>query len=185
MFNTMRLKFYTVCLLVVTLQKAVSVSVEEPQTGTALTAGISFEVSWGWDGLPNPSDDGTMDILLVNDISASTVVAQLDSNVSPLRLYTSATVPLNVTSGMYYLQLKVTSGPEKSAVNGPFNVVNGSSSNSSSVTSSSPSISSHTPNASSTTSTTGSNHSGVSEDASFIGPIVGGCVVWLVRTILV
>jgi hypothetical protein len=92
----MRLKFYSVCLLVVTVQKAVSVSLIGPLTGTTLTAGTSFQVVWQWDGLPNPTDDGAMDILLVTDISASTMVAQLDSNVSPLWLFTPATVPLKL-----------------------------------------------------------------------------------------
>jgi hypothetical protein len=94
----MRLKLYTVCLLVVTIQKAVSVTLSGPQAGTTLTTGISFQVAWDWDGLPNPSDDGAMDILLATDISASTVVAQLDSNFELRRLSLSTLQVESITS---------------------------------------------------------------------------------------
>jgi Ser-Thr-rich glycosyl-phosphatidyl-inositol-anchored membrane family len=131
----MRLTCASICLLGVFVQKVISVTLIEPSNGFSITAGISFQVGWQWDSLPNPSNDGTMDILLVTDISASTVIAKLDANVSPLGLSTSATIPLNVTNGKYYIQLKVTSGNEKTAVNGPFNIVGGSPSSSSSAAS--------------------------------------------------
>ncbi|KAG2186522.1 hypothetical protein INT44_002744 [Umbelopsis vinacea] len=128
----MRLTCASLCLIGFFAQKVASVSLWGPLNGATITAGLSFEVSWGWDGMPNPTDDGSMDILLVSDISASKVVAVLDSNVSPLATYTSATIPLNITNGAYYIQLKVTSGNEKTAVNGPFSITGGSQSSSSS-----------------------------------------------------
>ncbi|KAI8577137.1 hypothetical protein K450DRAFT_253791 [Umbelopsis ramanniana AG] len=128
----MRLTCASLCLIGLFVQKATSVSLSYPFNGGTITAGISFQIDWQPDGLPSLSGDGSMDILLVTDISASKVVAVLDSNVSPSGLFTSATVPLTVTNGAYYIQLKVTSGNEKTAVNGPFIITGGSQSSSSS-----------------------------------------------------
>jgi len=162
--DTMRLKLYSVCFLAFTIQKVVSVTLYSPMTETILTAGISFEVSWGWDSPLTGSNTGSMDILLVADISATNVIANLDTGVLTSGLFTSATVPLNVPSGMYYIQLKVTSGTEKSAVNGPFTIENGSLSSSSSVMSSSPSAS--TSNSSSVTSSSPSPSASNSSSAT-------------------
>lgn len=137
----MRWRLNTVCFLVFTIQKAVSVSIMQPPTWIPLTAGISFNVGWSWDTLPTSTNTGSMDILLVADISANNVVASLDTGVQVSGVITSATIPRNVPGGTYYIQLKVTSGSEKSAVNGPYTIENGSLSSSSSVMSSSPSAS--------------------------------------------
>lgn len=161
-------------------------SLSSPMAGSLLIEGIPFQVDWVTDGTPNTAGDGTMDIVLVTDVSASTVAAQLDSNVSPLALSTSATVPLDVTCGMYYLQLKVTSGSEHSMVTGPLKVVNGLPSNITVVTSSTPSSSSsHTSATLPMTSANSRSGSGSSVKASFIGAIIGACILWLVSTILV
>ncbi|KAG2173967.1 hypothetical protein INT44_000080 [Umbelopsis vinacea] len=132
----MRLTGASLCLIGFFVQQVASVSLSYPWSGSTLTAGISFQVNWNWDALPTSKDDGSMDILLVSDILASKVVAVLDSNVATSGISTSATVPLNTTNGAYYIQLKVTSGNEKSAVNGPFSINGGSQSSSSSQTSS-------------------------------------------------
>ncbi|KAI9290397.1 hypothetical protein BC943DRAFT_333612 [Umbelopsis sp. AD052] len=116
------------------VQQVASVSLTFPWSGSTVTAGISFQIDWSWDVLLS---DGSMDILLVSDISASKVVAILDSNVPTSGISTSATVPLNIANGAYYIQLKVKSGNEKSAVNGPFIIIGGSQSSSSSSASSS------------------------------------------------
>ncbi|CAO3691187.1 unnamed protein product [Umbelopsis ramanniana] len=109
-----------------------------------------------------------MDILLVADISATNVIAKLDTGVLTSGISTSATIPLNVPSGTYYLQLKVTSGTEKSAVNGPYTIENGSLSSSSSVMSSS--LSASTSNSSSITSTSPSPSSSNGSSATSKSP---------------
>ncbi|GAB5593471.1 hypothetical protein Unana1_08371 [Umbelopsis nana] len=107
------------------IQAINAVSLSSPFTGTALKVGITFTVSWMWDGLPNPSDDGTLDILLVKDVAATSVALTLDKGVSPLALSTSITLPLDTPSAQYYIQLKVTSGTEKSALNGQYTITGG------------------------------------------------------------
>lgn len=133
----MRLTCASLCLIGLFVQKAASMTFMSPPTWNPITAGISFQVGWDWDTLPTSLNDGTMDILLVTDISASKVVTVLHSNVETYGGFTSVTVPLNIANGAYYIQLKVTSGNEKSAVNGPFNIIGGSQSSSSSSASSS------------------------------------------------
>jgi hypothetical protein len=57
-------------------------------------------------------------------------VATLAVGVPAIGLQTSITIPFAIPSGQYYITLKVTSGSEKSAVGGPYNVVGGSSNSS-------------------------------------------------------
>ncbi|KAG2186527.1 hypothetical protein INT44_002749 [Umbelopsis vinacea] len=105
------------------------------KSGATITAGVSFQLEWEPDGSSAFNNDGAMDILLVSGVSASKVVAVLDSNVPPLGLDKSATVPLNIANGAYYIQLKVTRGNEMTAVNGPFSITSTSQSSISSQTS--------------------------------------------------
>lgn len=122
---TMRIGWIALCVVAFSIQAINAVSLSSPFTGTTLKVGITFTVSWMWDGLPNPSDDGTLDILLVKDVAATSVALTLDKGVSPLALFTSITLPLDTPSGQYYIQLKVTSGTEKSALNGPYTITGG------------------------------------------------------------
>lgn len=130
----MRIERTGACIFAFGIQTIKALTLSSPFTGSTLTAGLTFSVSWMWDGLPDPTNDGYCDILLVRDIGATSVALTLDKQVSPLGLFTSATIPLGTPSGQYYIQLKVTSGNEKSAINGPYNVVGGSSSTTSGIT---------------------------------------------------
>ncbi|GAB5590712.1 hypothetical protein Unana1_05612 [Umbelopsis nana] len=94
-----------------------------PLTGSLPTAGVPFQVDWHWDGTPS-GYDGTLDIILVKDSAATSVVAQLLFGAYAGNVGTSATISQSTPSGQYYIQLKVTSGTESSSVGGPFNVVN-------------------------------------------------------------
>lgn len=98
-----------------------AVTFQSPQAQSELTAGTPFQVAWGWDSPPR-ADDGTLDIYLVRDSAATSVVSQIATGALILYSATSATIPAGTTAGQYYLQLRVTSGTEKSAIGGPFNV---------------------------------------------------------------
>jgi Ser-Thr-rich glycosyl-phosphatidyl-inositol-anchored membrane family len=101
-----------------------AVSFQSPQAQSQLTPGTSFQVAWGWDSPPR-ADDGTLDIYLVRDSAATSVVSQIMTGALILYSATSATIPTGTPAGQYYLQLRVTSGTEKSAIGGPFNVATG------------------------------------------------------------
>jgi hypothetical protein len=49
-------------------------------------------------------------------------VATLAKDISPTWLNDPITIPANTTSGQYYIQLKVTSGNEKSEIIGPYDI---------------------------------------------------------------
>jgi hypothetical protein len=101
-----------------------AVTFQSPQAQSELTPGTSFQVVWGWDSPPR-ADDGTLDIYLVRDSAATSVVSQIATGALILYSATSATIPAGTAAGQYYLQLRVTSGTEKSATGGPFNVATG------------------------------------------------------------
>ena len=101
-----------------------AVTFQSPQAQSELTPGTPFQVAWGWDSPPR-ADDGTLDIYLVRDSAATSVVSQIATGALILYAATSATIPAGTAAGQYYLQLRVTSGTEKSAIGGPFNVATG------------------------------------------------------------
>lgn len=127
----MRIELISCCISAFSIQTICAVTIAGPLNGWTLNEGIAFALSWLRDGLPTENNDGTLDVLLVKDVAASSVVATLKTNVPAIGLITSITIPTSIPSGQYYLQLKVTSGSETSAVGGPYNVVSGSSSASS------------------------------------------------------
>ncbi|KAG2177447.1 hypothetical protein INT44_007958 [Umbelopsis vinacea] len=110
--------------LFVSLSCVKAVTLQSPQAQTQLTPGTPFQVVWGWDSPPR-ADDGSLDIYLVRDSAATSVVSQLVTGALILYSATSATIPVGTPAGQYYLQLSVTSGTEKSVVGGPFNVATG------------------------------------------------------------
>jgi hypothetical protein len=115
------------------LQCVKALSIQSPLAQSQLTIGEPFQVAWGLDN-PPVADDGTLNIYLVRDPAATSVVSQIVSSALVLLAATPAIIPIGTIAGQYYLQLKVTSGSEKSAIGGPFNVVNVASTNNNTTT---------------------------------------------------
>lgn len=124
----MRIGLISCYISAFSIQTIFALTIAGPLNGWTLNEGITFALSWLRDDLPTGNNDGALDVLLVKDVAASSVVATLKTDVAAIGLITSITIPTNIPSGQYYLQLKVTSGGETSAVGGPYNVVSGSSS---------------------------------------------------------
>jgi hypothetical protein len=156
---------WAVALTLPFLQCIKAVSLLVPLPGAELSVGIAFQVDWKWDTLPT-GNDGVLDINLVKDVASTSVAARLVPGADAGSAGISATIPLGTSPGQYYLQLNVTSGPEKSSVGGPYTIIASTSSTGNSNLSSTSSNSSSPTTTGSTTDNTLPNGSTQSNNAS-------------------
>lgn len=186
---------WAVALTLPFLQCINAVSLLVPLPGAELIVGIAFQVDWKWDILPT-GNHGVLDINLVKDVASTSVAARLVPGADAGSVGISATIPLGTSPGQYYLQLNVTSGPEKSSVGGPYTIIASTSSTGNSTFSSTSSNSSSPTTAGNTTGntlpngSTQSNNIGASSQSSqpslaggAVAGIVVGSIVALVKAL--
>lgn len=77
----MRIGCILACIFAFSLKILNALTIAGPLNGWTINVGVSTSLEWLWDGLPTGNDDGTFNVLLVTDTSASSVVAILVAGV--------------------------------------------------------------------------------------------------------